>query len=101
MCVLSTSARTCSSLPLPRFSAAGSGVHPGGAVTLLAKDNALINAAIATRDAAITVNKDNEKWTVARDKGTKLAGDLKPGTKVTIYYKMVATEVEVKEAKKK
>ncbi len=56
---------------------------------------------VSVTDAAITVNKDNEKWTVARDKGTKLAGDLKPGTKVTIYYKMVATEVEVKEAKKK
>jgi hypothetical protein len=38
---------------------------------------------------------------VARTKSTKITGDLKVGAKVTIYYKMVAEEVEVKDAKGK
>jgi len=49
--------------------------------------------------ATITVQKGEDKWQLARDKDTKVTGDLKVGSKVTIYYKMVATEVEVKEAK--
>jgi hypothetical protein len=51
--------------------------------------------------ATITVQKGEDKWQLARDKDTKVTGDLKVGSKVTIYYKMVATEVEVKEAKAK
>jgi hypothetical protein len=50
---------------------------------------------------AITVQKGDEKWEVARNSKTKVTGDLKIGTKVTIYYTMTATEVEVKEAKAK
>ena len=48
----------------------------------------------------IVVQKGNEKWEIARDPGTKITGDLKVGAKVTIYYKMFATEVEVKPAAK-
>jgi hypothetical protein len=44
----------------------------------------------------ITVQKGDEKWQVSRQKSTKVTGDLKVGAKVTIYYRMVATEVEVK-----
>lgn len=47
-------------------------------------------------DSVITVQKGKEKWTVARDKDTKVTGDLKVGAKVTIEYKMTATTVEVK-----
>ena len=47
----------------------------------------------------ITVQKGNEKWQLARDKNTKVNGDLKAGSKVTIKYEMVATEVTVKEPK--
>lgn len=50
---------------------------------------------------SITVQKGEEKWQMARDKHTKAPADVKVGTKVTIYYTMVATEVEVKEAKGK
>jgi hypothetical protein len=52
---------------------------------------------------AITVQKGNDKWEVARDSKTKISGDIKVGAKVTIYYTMAAREVEVKEgnAKKK
>ena len=49
----------------------------------------------------ITVQKGNDKWEIARDKNTKIPGDIKVGDKVTIYYTMVATEVEVKDAKGK
>jgi hypothetical protein len=49
----------------------------------------------------ITVQKGNDKWQIARDKGTKISGDIKVGSKVTIYYTMTATEVEVKDAKAK
>ena len=49
----------------------------------------------------ITVQKGNDKWEIARDSKTKITGDIKVGAKVTIYYTMVATEVEVKQAKAK
>lgn len=49
----------------------------------------------------ITVQKGNDKWEIARDSKTKITGDIKVGAKVTIYYTMVATEVEVKPAKAK
>ena len=50
---------------------------------------------------SITVQKGKEKWEIARDKDTKITGDLKVGSKVTIQYKMKATSIEVKEAEGK
>jgi hypothetical protein len=47
----------------------------------------------------IVVQKGNEKWELARNSSTKVTGDLKIGAKVTVYYTMVASEVEVKGAK--
>jgi len=47
----------------------------------------------------ITVQKGDEKWQIARGK-TKVTGDLKVGDKVTIYYTMTATDIEVKEGSK-
>lgn len=49
-------------------------------------------------DTTIVVEKGKEKWEIARDKDTKVAGDLKKGAKVTIQYRMTATSVEVKDA---
>ena len=49
----------------------------------------------------ITVQKGNDKWEIARDGKTKITGDIKVGAKVTIYYTMVAAEVEVKDTKAK
>jgi len=45
----------------------------------------------------ITVQKGDDKWELARNSSTKIKGELKVGAKVTIYYTMVAAEVEVKE----
>ena len=50
---------------------------------------------------SITVQKGKDKWEIARSADTKITGELKVGAKVTIYYRMVATEVEVKTAKAK
>jgi hypothetical protein len=53
------------------------------------------------KDDLIVVQKDKEKWEIAKDKDTKVTGDLKVGSKVTIQYQMKATAVEVKADDKK
>jgi len=52
-------------------------------------------------DTTITVQKDDQKWELARDKKTKGAAKVKVGDKVTVYYRMVAEEVETKGDKPK
>jgi hypothetical protein len=53
-------------------------------------------------DTMIAVQKGKDRWEIARDASTKITGDLKVGSKVTIEYRMTATAVEVKaEAAKK
>lgn len=49
----------------------------------------------------VVVQKGQDRWELARDPSTKVSGDLKVGAKVTITYKMVAQEVEVKATKPK
>ena len=49
----------------------------------------------------ITVQKGKDKWQIARDKDTKVKGDLKVGSKVTIEYIMKAVGVEAKADAKK
>ena len=51
---------------------------------------------LEVKDDSITVQKGKEKWEIARDKDTKITGDLKVGSKVTVHYTMKATGVEVK-----
>ena len=53
------------------------------------------------KDDMIVVQKGKDKWEIARGKETKVAGDLKVGSKVTIEYRMNAATIEVKDAKKK
>lgn len=48
------------------------------------------------RGDIITVQKGTDKWEIALDKSTKITGDLKVGSKVTIEYQMKATTIEVK-----
>jgi hypothetical protein len=66
-----------------------------------AKTYQVTGAVLEVTATTIVVQKGDEKWELARNKNTKITGDLKVGAKVTIYYTMVATEVEVKDAKKK
>jgi len=49
----------------------------------------------------IVVKKGKENWEIARDASTKVTGDVKVGSKVTVEYKMTATSVELKETKTK
>ena len=56
---------------------------------------------VEVRDDAIVVDKGKEgKWEIARDADTKVKGTLKKGAKVTVYYRMQATEIEAKEPDK-
>jgi len=48
----------------------------------------------------IVVEKGKEKWEVAKSAATKVGGDLKVGSKVTIEYTMTAVKIDVKEEKK-
>ena len=52
-------------------------------------------------DSKIVVTKGTEKFEVARNPQTKVTGgELKVGDRVTVYYDMTATDVEVKTDKK-
>jgi cytochrome c1 len=52
-------------------------------------------------DSKIVVQKGKEKWEIARTPDTKVNGDLKVGSKVTVEYTMAAKSVEVKTDKAK
>ena len=52
-------------------------------------------------DDLIVVDKDGEKWELARTSDTKVTGKLKVGEKVTVEYRMAANTVEVKDKDKK
>lgn len=56
---------------------------------------------LEVKDTSITVQKGNERWEITRDSNTKVTGDLKVGSKVTIRYEMKAVNVDVKEEAKK
>jgi hypothetical protein len=56
---------------------------------------------VEVTDTKIVVMKGKEKWEIARTPDTKVTGDLKVGSKVTIEYSMTAKSVEVKPEKKK
>jgi hypothetical protein len=52
-------------------------------------------------DSKIVVQKGKEKWEIARTPDTKVTGDLKVGSQVTVEYSMTAKSVAVKGDKKK
>jgi hypothetical protein len=64
------------------------------------KDYQVTGPVLDVTDDVITVEKGKDKWEIGRNKDTKINGDLKKGSKVTIQYKMNATSVDVKEAGK-
>jgi len=51
---------------------------------------------LEVNDTMIAVQKGKDRWEIARDASTKVTGDLKVGSKVTIEYRMTATAVDVK-----
>ncbi len=66
-----------------------------------AKTYQVTGPVLAVTPTTITVQKGDEKWEIARSKSTKAPADIKVGQKVTIYYSMVASEIEVKDGKAK
>lgn len=55
---------------------------------------------LEVNDSSFVVQKGKEKWEVQKDAGTKVTGELKVGSKVTVSYIMTAKDVEAKEDKK-
>lgn len=51
---------------------------------------------LEVKDDMVVVQKGKEKWEVARDKDTKVTGDLKAGSKATVTYTMKAASIEAK-----
>jgi len=51
---------------------------------------------LEVKDNVIVVDKNGEKFEMAKDAGTKVKGDLKVGAKVTVKYESRATDIEVK-----
>jgi hypothetical protein len=56
---------------------------------------------VEVTDTKIIVQKGKEKWELAKDATTKLNGDVKVGDKVTVEYKMTATDITAKPEKMK
>lgn len=56
---------------------------------------------IELTDAKIVVMKGQDKWELARNADTKVTGELKVGSKVTIQYSMTAQTIEAKGDKAK
>ena len=53
---------------------------------------------VDVKDDSVTVLKGNkDKWEIAKDANTKVTGDLKVGSKVTIEYTMTAKSIEAKD----
>ncbi|WP_224983598.1 hypothetical protein [Geomonas agri] len=52
---------------------------------------------LEVKDDMIVVQKGSEKWQIAKDKETKVTGDVKVGSKVTIMYSMKAASIEAKD----
>lgn len=53
------------------------------------------------KDDMIVVEKGKDRWEIARGADTKVTGDLKVGSKVTIEYRMSAATIAVKDDGKK
>lgn len=48
----------------------------------------------------VAVQKGKDRWEISLAPDTKVTGDLKVGSKVTVEYRMTATKVDVKEKPK-
>src|ERR1700740_2591464 len=71
----------------------------GGIASAGTKTYQVTGPVLEMNDSMIAVQKGKERWEIARDSTTKVTGDLKVGSKVTITYTMTATDVEVKPEK--
>ena len=75
-----------------------SGVGAGVYLFAATKTYQVTGPVLEVRPDAVVVKKGTDNWEIARDANTKVSGDLKVGAKVTIMYRMTATDIEVKPA---
>ena len=68
----------------------------GVALADLPKTYQVTGPVLEVKEDLIVVQKGKEKWEIARTPDTKITGELKVGSKVTIEYRMTAATVEVK-----
>lgn len=62
------------------------------------KEYQVTGAVVALTDGVITVDKGGEKWEIGRAGTVKVDGKLAVGSRVTVYYRMGATAIDVKDA---
>jgi hypothetical protein len=75
---------------------------PALAFAKAAKKYQVTGTVVSVTDTMIVVEKkDGEKWELDRSADTKVMGELKVGSKVTVEYTMTAASVEVKGEKEK
>ena len=90
--------KTLRSLSLALAFSIALGMLPSAAMAAT-KTYQVTGPVLEVNDTMIAVQKGKDRWEIARDAGTKITGDLKVGSKVTIEYRMTATSVDVKAEK--
>jgi len=65
----------------------------------IAKDYQVTGPVLELTDTMIVVKKNKDRWEIARNKDTEVAGEIKVGKKVTVTYQMTATSIKVKAKK--
>lgn len=71
-----------------------------GTVCFAGKTYQVTGPVLEVTDSKVIVEKGKEKWEIEKSAATKVTGDLKVGSKVTIEYTMSAAKIEVKDGKK-
>lgn len=51
---------------------------------------------VEATDSRIVIKKGKQNLEIARDAATRVSGDIQPGARVTVDYKMTATSIEPK-----
>ena len=49
------------------------------------------------KEDTFVVQKGDEKWEIGRDKNTRIKGELKKGSRVTVQYRMHASSIDVRD----
>ncbi len=65
-------------------------------VAFAAKTYQFTGKVLEVKENVIVVDKNGEKFEMSKDANTKIKGDLKVGSKVTVKYESRAAEIEVK-----
>lgn len=64
------------------------------------KEYQVTGPVVALTESVITIDKNGEKWEIARTPATKVDGELAVGNRVTVHYRMAATSIEGKNTAK-